>query len=185
MQTSMNFRYILGVDPSGSYHEGAGTTGFALYDSEEDKILWVNQLRAHDFENEFAYYKAHFDFIYKTYEAYGCLVSIEDYILYSGARQVAQTWSHMETVLLIGFMKVNLYYADIPFNMRTASVAKRVWSEEKLINKGYITLRMRGKSKWYYLGDQHLLTHHCDAIKHAIKGKSEEAFAIWRKKTCQ
>lgn len=173
------YRYILGVDPSGNWHEGRGITGFALYDSEEDKILWVDDLKAKDFPTDVAYWYEHFKYIKaKAAEYEDLLVSIEDYILYSGARQVAQTWSHLETPQLIGFLKVVLWFANIPYVFRTASVAKRMYPEEKLVRLGYISSKLRGKSTWYFLGDKPLLTHHRDAIKHAIKGKSEEDFAI-------
>ena len=57
----MNYNYILAIDPSGSYNEGKGTTGWCILDAKRRDVSAVGALSAKDYESIQEYWKAHTD----------------------------------------------------------------------------------------------------------------------------
>lgn len=162
-------RYVIGVDPSGAFHEGKGTTGLAVYDISNDRIVQVDTVAATEYACLEKYLLANLKAIMNLYNQYSKLgvtvVSIEDFLVYA-THAASFTNSKMETCQLIGLLRCELYKQKIKFYMRPASSVKQRWAERILVAKGYIT--KRGAS--YYWNDraQPLATHERDAMKHAI-----------------
>jgi len=102
----MKARYILSMDPSGSFHEGKGTTGLAVMDAVTNKFIYVGFISAHKYECQEEYFNAHLTWIAECMKRYkdDCILSIEDYILYSSNAR-SHINSHMETSQLIGLIK--------------------------------------------------------------------------------
>ena len=163
-------RYVIGVDPSGNFKEGKGITGLAIYDRKEDKIVWVGDVKAVDYQTRPDYHWAVWDKVKELYNEWkDAVLSVEDYVLYA-TKAKEQINSNLETPKLIGILEMMALKNSIPYYTRTASRAKPRWTEDILVAKGYIERSGRGY-KWR---GQNLMTHHRDAMKHAIQcGKFE------------
>ncbi len=160
------YKYILGIDPSGSYNEGKGTTGWCILDNN-NKVLETNTLIAGYFKSANAYWQAHINLIDAMRTKYGpsLALSVEDYLLYESRAQ-AQVNSHMETVQLIGIIKHHCYVNNLPLYMRPAVAVKKRWSDAILAHKGILLKSGRR----YVLPETYLPTceHQRDAIRHAV-----------------
>lgn len=157
--------FILGVDPSGSFKEGWGTTGLCLFDSTSDIILQNDSICAKNFSSDLSYWKAHLDIIDLCAKEYkGLVLSVEDYILYEN-KALTQINSKMETCQLIGIIKMHCYLHRIPVYFRNAVVVKQRWANSILERKGYIY--KKGKT-WYNNQGKKLSNHDLDAIRHAV-----------------
>ena len=102
-----NARYILSLDPSGSYQEGLGTTGWCLVDQQTNKIVKFGTIYAGNFTCQFQYWDAHIKLI-DSLTGYHPDIIIEDYLLY-GDRASSQINSRLETPQLIGIIKYECY----------------------------------------------------------------------------
>ena len=98
------YNYILAFDPSGSFKEGKGTTGWVLMDYKE-RLLERGYIPATDYTCPEEYWNAHLDLIWKYHKRYGqdLIIVIEDYVLYRD-KSMTQTNSQMETCRLLGVM---------------------------------------------------------------------------------
>lgn len=164
-----NIRYVLGIDPSGNFDEGKGTTGWCLFDRNTDSIIKCGYIQASNFETQMAYWGAH-TILLEAIRGYckgngKLVVSLEDYLLYAKSAQ-SQTNSRMETCQIIGVIKYWLHCNNIPLYVRKAAAVKRRWTDNILCNKNYI----RKVELAYYTQckAQALKEHERDAIRHAV-----------------
>lgn len=160
-------RYILGIDPSGSFHEGKGTTGLAVLDSVKNKIIYTGYIFANNFGSQEEYFQAHLQWILDSVQRYDrdCVISLEDYVIYSThARSHINT--HCETSQLIGLLKWFIWTINIKLNMRPAAAVMNRFSNKILEHAGYI---YQEKGRWYTPGkDTPLYEHEIDAIRHCV-----------------
>ena len=160
-------RLILGIDPSGNFAEGKGTTGFALYDPEADKVLCTDAVGSEEDECAEAYWRRVILYIETIYLRFKgeLILSMESYILYDH-KGTQQTWSSMETPQLIGAIRYFAFDHQIILYMRPAVQVKKRWSNEILEHKQYIEKRSNSHT---LPGCNHkLATHELDAIRHAL-----------------
>ena len=167
-KNSGNIRYVLGIDPSGNFNEGKGTTGWCVLDTHMDRIIECGSIQASKCNSQQGYWLAHVNMIstmYSRYKDKGFVVSMEDYVLYSHQAK-AQINSAMETSQLIGVIKMLCFYKCIPLYIRTASQVKKRWTDNILCLKGYI----RKVGSGYFLDCKVHTTceHERDAIRHAV-----------------
>ena len=165
-------RYVIGIDPSGAFHEGKGTTGVAVYDRETDKIDYITTICAADYNCMEEYFLRHWQVIQGIRMRYpSAVVSIEDFLVYS-THATTFTNSHMETCQLLGYLKTKLYTEKIPYYLRPAAMVKKRWTNDILAHKGYVS--KVGTSYFHPYVDGALATHMLDAIRHAVHcGKFE------------
>lgn len=168
MLEKLGKKYILGVDPSGSYDEGKGTTGWNITDSKTHKILEVDSISALDYNSNHEYWEAHIDLLKTMCKRYGFDwgMSIENYILYESAA-MAQVNSQLETVQLLGIMKQFCYQYAIPYRIRPAVAVKTRWTNEILAHKKIIISDTKGGYYAPCRPEKNLCTHELDAIRHA------------------
>ena len=168
-QTKIYYRYILALDPSGSFYEGKGTTGWCVFDTKENKFITCGSLFAKDYKSAEEYWDSVIDLInywIKIINHKDIILVCEDYLLYATKLQ-DQINSRMETCKLIGAIQWHCYVKDIPYYMQTASEVKTRWSNKILEHKGYIRQYRRGYTLTSGLTETY--THHTlDAVRHAI-----------------
>jgi len=160
------YRYTLGIDPSGAYKEGKGTTGWCLLDNKTNKLIAVGTIKASEYASAYTYWQRHLALLEKFVKKYkGTAVSIEDYILYR-ASALAQVNSQMETVQLLGIIKYFCYNKNIPVFIRPAVAVKKRWADDILVYKGII-LKVGSR---YMTPNKHqiICEHERDAIRHAM-----------------
>lgn len=162
------YEYILALDPSGSFEEGKGCTGWALTKGTGE-LMRAGKIDAIEYGCTEEYWLAHSDIIDEMYDKYGkdLLVVCEDFILYPDKAQ-AQSYSKMETSRLIGIIQMNCYLSSIPLEFQRAVEIKTRWREDILIKEGY--MRSRGKGIFLRRGNEWLKTnkHILDAYRHAL-----------------
>lgn len=161
------YNYILAFDPSGSFHEGKGTTGFAFMDANE-RLLERGYIPARDYKCPEEYWNAHLDVINKYYHRYKgkLIVVIEDYVLYRD-RSTSQTNSQMETCRLLGVMLWHCWKLEQPYTLQLASSVKNRWSDELLVREGI--LYRKGRDLIHTQSGMSLgLIHSRDAFRHAL-----------------
>ena len=80
----MSYKFILGLDPSGNFYEGKGTTGWCIFNTSENKIIKAGSISAKDFKSQEEYWFAHIDLITDANKKYKkkLIVVMEDYMLY-------------------------------------------------------------------------------------------------------
>lgn len=159
-------RFIVGIDPSGSFNEGKGTTGFCFIAVREKHVYNSPAIYAKQFKTAEEYWQAHITLLNQQYKrTNGNLVlSIEDYVLY-GNKAKSQTNSSMETSQLIGIIKMWAHTNGVPYTIRNASIAKKRWTNEILEHKGFI--KKVGRQYYNHVG-QPLVSHTLDAMRHAV-----------------
>ena len=161
------YRYILALDPSGSFYEGKGTTGYCLFDVQLNKFITCGSLFAKHHTSMEQYWDTVVNLIITVYNQYPNMYLVcEDYLLYATKLQ-DQINSRMETPKLIGVIQHLCWKLQIPYYMQTAAEVKKRWSDHILEHKGYIHyVRKRYEPT---SGDLSTYTHHSlDAIRHAI-----------------
>ena len=156
---------LLSLDPSGSFTEGKGTTGYCFYDAAEKKIILCDELTAYAYATKEEYWNAHILLIEQLSEQYPeFTIVMEDYLLYANKAE-EQINSRLETPKLIGILQHYCWLRRIPVHMQTASEVKSRWNNEILLHKGIIV----AKGKGFALPDtDQVISRHCiDAIRHA------------------
>lgn len=148
---------LLALDPSGSFNEGKGNTGWVLF--ENNKVISFGQLKAKDYESREDYWYAHKSLIK---EVRPDEMAIEDFRLY-GHKAKAQINSEMETSKLIGYLQMTLWSMIVPYQMQQASQAKPRFTDEILIRKGYIT---KDENNRIYINGVNVSGHIVDALRH-------------------
>lgn len=163
----MNYKFILGLDPSGSFYEGKGTTGWCIFNTTDNKVIKAGSISAKDFMTQEDYWYAHMDLITNTHKKYKkqLVVVMEDYLLYA-SKAKEQINSRMETPKLIGIMQLHCYSSNIPYWMQRAADVKTRWANNILHYKGYIKEYKKG----YVVPDtKEKIDRHClDSIRHAV-----------------
>ena len=164
-----NVRWVLGIDPSGNFDEGKGTTGWCLLDRATDSIVKCGYIQASNFEAQMNYWNAHVELL-TAVKGYcigqgDLVISLEDYLLYAKSAQ-SQTNSRMETCQIIGVIKFWLHCNKVPLYVRKAAAVKRRWTDTILCNKNYI--RKAETAYYTQCKAQALKEHERDAIRHAV-----------------
>ena len=158
------YDYILALDPSGYYHEGKGTTGYCIMDSD-NAIITCGAISASNYHNQYDYWGAHVALLKDFKEKYpNGVVVFEDDLLYA-SKASQQINSKMETPQLIGVLKMTLITEQIPYAIQTASEVKTRWPDKILLWKGIIV----NKSNRFYTPNGLLINKHTrDSIRHAV-----------------
>ena len=161
------YENILALDPSGSFYEGKGTTGYCLYNIKRNEFITCGSIFAKHYSSMEEYWNAIINFVITTcLDTPNTFVVCEDYLLYANKLQ-DQINSRMETPKFIGVLQYVCWYNKIPYYMQTAAEVKRRWDNHILEHKGYIKPYRRS-----YIptsGNNPTYTHHTlDAIRHAI-----------------
>lgn len=162
------YRYILALDPSGSFYEGKGTTGWCVFDTQNNILLACGSLFAKDYTCAEAYWQSVIDIIdyWIKINNQQTMLVCEDYLLYA-SKLSDQINSRMETCKLIGAIQLHCYTHSIHYYMQTASEVKNRWSNKILEHKGYIKPYRRSYVPTSGITDTY--THHTlDAIRHAV-----------------
>lgn len=168
MVSNKMYQYTIGIDPSGAFAEGKGTTGWCVLDNRSNTILQVGTVAAKDYATAHEYWDAHLTLLKSLLKQYGfsTAVSIEDYVLYKN-KATAQINSTMETVQLLGIIKHYCFQYAIPYFIRPAVAVKIRWTDDILVHKGCIV-----KLNKHYIipGDptRKLCEHERDSIRHAM-----------------
>ena len=162
-----NYDYVLAFDPSGSFHEGKGITGWCFYDCKAKKIKRAGVINSKDFTTAPAYWNAHTDLIYELHQSFKprFLVIAEDYLLYADKAE-AQINSRMETCRLLGILEHSCWDWGIPFHMQTASQVVNRWNNQVLEFKKI--LYFEGNRPHLMVTQKPVSRHTLDAIRHAI-----------------
>lgn len=163
----MNYELILSLDPSGSFTEGKGTTGWCIFHTIENQITLGGCLKADHYDKMEVYWDQHLSLIHKYYKRYGdkMIVVIEDYLLYA-SKATDQINSRMETPKLIGILQHYCWQRQIPYHMQMASEVKSRWTDEILAHKKYLSKKGR---VFIIPSTGEVLNQHCkDAIRHAV-----------------
>lgn len=160
------FKYTLGIDPSGAFKEGKGTTGWCILDNNTNKVLQAGTIAAKEYASDMLYWQEHLNHIAKMKKQYKNLaISIEDYVLYK-AQAMAQVNSQLETVQLLGIIKLYCYKNNIKVFIRPAVAVKKRWSDDILVYKNIIT---KVGTRYMLAGKkQTVCEHERDAIRHAM-----------------
>ena len=163
----MNAKYIIGIDPSGAFNEGKGTTGLAVLNSHNDDIAYTGWIAAVNFPTLEAYFDAHIEWLDDCVRRYqDIVVSIEDYILYAD-HAAAHTNTHLETSQLLGLIKWWCYKNKVPYTIRPAAAVKNRFNNNILLREGYIFEAAGGKLYTKVRTNKYLSNHELDAIRHA------------------
>jgi hypothetical protein len=152
---------IIGVDPSGAYNEGKGTTGICVLD--EGKPIQFLDVAAQDYGTRLDYWNGVLHSIGELLEP-GDVISMEDYVLYSSSAK-AQINSEMETSKLIGAIELWAHNEGITLYKRNASQVKKRWSNEILEFKKLIKLT---NGRVFTLEGTPINRHCLDALRHAV-----------------
>lgn len=160
-------KYVMGIDPSGSYKEGKGCTGLSVFDVTTQMFVEATELRAAAYSSPVAYWEAHCAKIEEYRRKYqGLVVSIEAFILYQ-TTAMSLVNSEMETCQLIGIIKYHCFRYRIPITIRPAVMVKRRWSDEILEHKRYI---YKSGRHWAVFGTDCVCAsdHTLDSMRHAL-----------------
>lgn len=153
---------ILAIDPSGSYNEGKGQSGWVVM--EDSKIITFGILKATDYDTKEDYWLAHSELINeKVWENTKTEIVIENFRLY-GHRASAQINSEMETVRLLGHLEMWCFNENIKINYQMAVQVKKRFSDDILLRLNYITKDNNGR---YYINGINVAGHVVDALRHA------------------
>ena len=163
----MKAKYIIGIDPSGAFNEGKGTTGLAVLNATTNEIAYTGWIAAVNFPTLEAYFDAHIEWLADCVQRYqDVVVSIEDYILYAD-HATAHTNTHLETSQLLGLIKWWCYKNNITYTIRPAAAVKSRFTNKILLRDGYIIERKGGKFFTKVRASNNLSNHELDAIRHA------------------
>lgn len=165
----MNYKYILAIDPSGSFDEGRGKTGWVLMEAANKKIIDIGFLDAGKYLCAAAYWDEHIQLIDKYIDRYGkdMIIVIEEYTLYADRAQ-SQTNSKMETCRVLGVIQHHCWECKQNYSMQPAHSVVNRWNDTVLLHKGIIK---QAKHRSQVLGAQpniYLNAHMKDALRHAL-----------------
>ena len=163
----MNYELILGIDPSGSFYEGKGTTGWCILNATDNVISLADSLHAKDYAKPEIYWDRHLALIKEYQKRYQkrLIVVMEDYVLYA-TKASDQINSRMETCKLIGIIQHFCWMHDIPYEMQLAAQVKNRWTDTILEHKRYI--KVKGQKYILPFSGEPLNRHCKDAIRHAV-----------------
>jgi hypothetical protein len=166
---------LLAYDPSGSFTEGKGTTGWSLWEWSEDsvQIITLGQIKATDYETKELYWKAHLDLIEKLKPNE---LVVENFKLYAD-KAIQQIGSSMETSKLIGVIEMFCAEHNIPITLQSASEVKKRWRDEILEHCKIIY----HKNSRYYWNNMILSDHIRDSIRHGKHYITKCQKQLWKK----
>lgn len=162
----MNLK-IIGIDPSGNFFEGKGTTGWCIL--SKGNALHINRtgsIEALDYVSQTAYWQAHIDMLDYMLNKYkeDLVVSMEDFLLYAKYSQT-QVNSHFETPQLIGVIKMWCHTHNVRLYIRPAVVVMKRWNDDILIAKKLIN---KERGRYSLTNGGKICTHEVDSIRHAV-----------------
>lgn len=161
----MKYKYVLGIDPSGNFNEGKGTTGCCLFNAEKDCIVETKSIYANSYTTQHDYWQAVLMYITKVaYKYKSIIVIIEDYLLYA-TKASSQINSKMETPKLIGILEYYCEECNIPTRLQPAHLVKNRWDNNILLHKGYVIQKGR---QLRTPQNKPIDRHATDAIRHAV-----------------
>lgn len=164
----MKYKHILAIDPSGSYNEGNGTTGWVVMNYKE-QLIAVGTIKACDYSSPEAFWNAHIELIkfnHRKYTTGGFMVIMEDYVLYAD-RAKNQTNSQMETCRLLGIMQWACWKMHQPYTLQLAAAVKTRWNDDLLFREHILT-RHRDSVFHTESGIELKTPHVKDALRHAL-----------------
>lgn len=150
---------VLIMDPSGSYREGNGTTGWVLM-NEKQEVLQFGNIMAKDYPCRAAYYHAHVELIDRLQPVW---LVLENYTLYA-EKATQQIHSELETPRLIGVLEHHAWKLKIPLSYQAAAAVKQRWADHILVYKRVI--HQQGNRS--YINGLLLSRHIKDAIRHGM-----------------
>ena len=150
---------ILALDPSGSYNEGKGKTGWLVLN--DWRIETFGQLKATDYNSREEYWHAHKELITKLTPDD---IAAEQFVLYR-TKASSQINSEMETSKLLGYIEMITWDTHTPFTAQLAAQAKTRFKDKILIYKNYI---IKDKNGRYYINGVNVSDHIIDALRHAL-----------------
>ena len=142
----MRYNFIIGIDPSGAYWEGKGTTGYSVFHAPDNRFIELGTIQAAGQVCAEAYWDKHIKLLEriifsqrgkKKSKASKTIVVIEDYFLYAEKAE-SQINSRMETSKLIGILQHWCYTHDIPYCMQPAGLVKKRWTDDIMHHKGHL-----------------------------------------------
>lgn len=167
LKQQKSYDFILSLDPSGSFNEGKGHTGWVIT-NKKNEVYDFGTICATDYKTVKDYWAAHENLIkYFKKNFRNIIVVFEDYLLYAHKTQ-DQINSRMETPQLLGILKYVLEREHIDYRIQTASEVKHRWTEEILTWK---SLLIKKGSCYYIKSNGQLIKtnrHIRDAYKHAV-----------------
>lgn len=153
---------IIAIDPSGSFNEGKGHTGFAITDTRVDFIQTFDAA-AKDFPNRHEYWK----WIISTVLAIKPdIVVIESFVVRSNGFLIGKM---PETPMLIGALVWELEKRNIKYTFQSPSQAKTRFKDAHLGR--YLPdyeIKDTARGRLYYLNGKLTNDHQRDAIKHLL-----------------
>jgi hypothetical protein len=156
---------LIALDISGNFKEGKGTTGICkMVDGE---VIELTDIKAKEYDSAEKYWSMHEEYIQQEWPDH---IVIEGYKLYNhkGMSASTQANSDLETPQLLGFLKMGCYYMGIPYTIQYAADIKTRWSEDVLVRLGILEHQVKGNKNFYYHNGKLAITHHRDALKHAL-----------------
>lgn len=153
---------IVAIDPSGSYNEGKGHTGFAVTDTEVN-LIQAFDADAKDFSNRHEYWKW---IMFAIFSLNPDVVVIENFVIRSNGFLIGKM---PETPMLIGALVWELEKRNIKYVFQSPSQAKTRFKDiylGKYLSNYEIKDTTRGKL--YYLNGKLTNDHQRDAIKHLL-----------------
>lgn len=168
---------ILAMDPSGSFNEGKGTSGYSIwaYNDMQYKLLNVGQLSALEYETQQDYWQAHINLLRDIKPD---ILVIEDYLLYAH-KAMQQTGSKMETPKLIGIIQYECSKLNIQVELQKAVDVKNRWTDDILVYKGILIK----EGNHYNTGQKKKVSRHIrDSIRHGIHYIMKVRNKEWKKK---
>jgi len=162
----MSYKYILGIDPSGNFKEGKGTTGINLLDAESKQVLLATDIKAMDFNSAVAYWHAHAKFINNIKKNYESLVVVaEEYQIYE-SKASAQINSKVETARVLGIIEHFCYIKKLPYHAQLASLVKTRWANDILLHKKVIA---KHNNRYVVPATKNIINKHIlDSIRHSV-----------------
>ena len=160
----------MALDPSGSFEEGKGTTGWCWYDTKKKQIIKTGWISATDYDCKEQYWLMHLNLIeefrdWTIAKSKSFILVIEDYVLYE-TKKDAQVNSKMETCKLIGILQINSWLMGIEYFMELAAAVKNRWTDSILVYKQHL---IRKGNQYYVAATGELVNRHAkDAIRHAV-----------------
>ena len=153
---------ILGIDPSGNFTEGKGTTGLCFKNTEGNTPCYLTDIKAKNFNERTEYWN---DIIKEIDKIYVDVIVCEDYFLYNNKtmKASAQSNSILETPRLLGAIEIVCKQRRVKLVFQRASIKTR-WTDDILVNMGI--LERRGKLL-YYNGTM-TNDHQRDALRHVL-----------------
>lgn len=172
-------KLIIGIDPSGNFEEGKGTTGIGYIRADDSEVKLID-VDARNYKSQLEYWTVIIASLkgFLTIDS-DCVVVLEDYLLY-GSKANQQINSRLETPQLIGVIKYICHKNNVPVVLQRAVDVKKRWADHILEHEGYIHRvsattsyeHCHGKSGYALTGsDKRLSSHSLDTLRHMVHYK--------------